>query len=159
MVYTDPFKYNNVGDAKAQLLRCIAFTSKLRAGDIITNGQYMNYQTFSNLQFRPLLKKIFPSIHIDLRETSGEKIPIVSVGITCLVLMFRKKSPTLISNLRDVTSWLLQEKERFPSIEVLVHNKDGDLVHLHKLLGELQFHFCVIISSQLQKLLMLTCWI
>ena len=35
---------------------------------------------------------------------------------------------------------------------------DGDLVHLHKLLGELQFHFCVNISSQLQKAYVLTCW-
>ena len=52
----------------------------------------MNYQTFSNLQFRLLLKKFFHSIHIDLRDTSGEKISFVSVGITQLVLMFRKVS-------------------------------------------------------------------
>ena len=52
----------------------------------------MNYQTFSNLQFRPLLKNSFHSIHIDLRDTNGEKIPFVSVGITRLVLMFRKAS-------------------------------------------------------------------
>ena len=52
----------------------------------------MNYQTFSNLQFRPLLKNSFHSIHIDLRDTSGEMIPFVSVGITRLVLMFRKAS-------------------------------------------------------------------
>ena len=52
----------------------------------------MNYQTFSNLQFRPLLKNSFHSIHIDLSDTSGEKIPFVSVGITRLVLMFRKVS-------------------------------------------------------------------
>ena len=52
----------------------------------------MNYQTFSNLQFRPLLKNSFHSIHIDLRDVSGEKIPFVSVGITRLVLMFRKVS-------------------------------------------------------------------
>ena len=58
----------------------------------MTTGQYMNYQTFSNLQFRPLLKKSFHSIHIDRRDTSSEKIPFVSVGITRLVLMFRKVS-------------------------------------------------------------------
>ena len=52
----------------------------------------MNYQTFSNLQFRPLPKNSFHSIHIDLRDTSGEKIPFVSVGITRLVLIFRKAS-------------------------------------------------------------------
>ena len=52
----------------------------------------MNYQTFSNLQFRPLLKNSFHSFHIDLRDTSGDKTPFVSVGITRLVLMFRKAS-------------------------------------------------------------------
>ena len=92
MIYTDLIEYNIVGDTKAPLLRCFPFISKLKAGDIITTGQYMNYQTFSNLQFRPLLKNSFHSIHIDLRDTSGEKTPFVSVGITGLVLMFRKAS-------------------------------------------------------------------
>ena len=92
MIYTDIVEYNIVGDTKARLLRCFPFISKLKSGDIITTGQYMNYQTFSNLQFRRLLKNSFHSIHIGLRDTSGEKIPFVSVGITRLVLMFRKVS-------------------------------------------------------------------
>ena len=92
MIYTDLIEYNIVGDTKALLLRCFPFTSKLKSGDIITTVQYMNYQTFCHLQFRPLLKISFHKIHIDLRDTSGEKIPIVSVGITRLVLMFRKTS-------------------------------------------------------------------
>ena len=89
MIYTDLIEYNIVGDTKAPLLRCFLFISKLKSGDIITTGQYMNYQTFSNLQFRPLLKNSFHSIHNDLRDKSGEKIPFVSVGINRLVLMFR----------------------------------------------------------------------
>ena len=88
--YSDIVEYNIVGDTKAPLLRCFIYISKLKGGDIITTGQYMNYQTFSNLQSRPLLKNSFYSIHIDLRDPSGEKIPFVSVGITQLVLMFRK---------------------------------------------------------------------
>ena len=92
MIYTDLIEYNLVGDTKAPLLRCFPFISKLKSGDIITTGQYMNYQTFSNLQFRPLLKNSFHGIHIDLRDTSGEKTPFVSVGITRLVLMIRKAS-------------------------------------------------------------------
>ena len=92
IIYSDLVEYSIVGDTKAPLLRCFPFISKLKGGDIITTGQYMNYQTFSNLQFRPLLKNSFHSIHIDLRDTSGEKIPFVSVGITHLVLMFRKAS-------------------------------------------------------------------
>ena len=89
-IYTNLIEYNIVGDTKAPLLCCFPFISKLKSGDNITTGQYMNYQTFSNLQFRQLLKNSFHSIHIDLRDTSGEKVPFVSVGITRLVLMFRK---------------------------------------------------------------------
>ena len=92
MTYSDLVEYNIVGDTKAPLLRFFPFISKLKGGDIITTGQYMNYQTFRNLQFRPLLKNSFHSIYIDLRDPSGEKIPFVSVGITRLVLMFRKVS-------------------------------------------------------------------
>ena len=92
MLYSDLVEYNIFGDTKAPLLRCLPFISKLKGGDNITTGQYMNYQTFSNQQFRPLLKMSFHSIHIDLRDTSGKKIPFVSVGITRLVLMLRKVS-------------------------------------------------------------------
>ena len=90
MIYTDIVEYNIVGNTKAPSLRCFPFISKLKSGDKITTGQYMNYQTYSNLQFRQLPKNTFHSIHIDLRDTSGEKIPFVSVGKTRLVLMFRK---------------------------------------------------------------------
>ena len=92
MIYTDLIEYNIVGETKVPLLHCFPFISKLKSGDIITTGQYMNYQTFSKLQLRPLLKNSFHSIHIDLRDTSGEKIPFVSLGITRLVLMFRNAS-------------------------------------------------------------------
>ena len=92
MICSDLVEYNIVGGTKTPLLRCFLFISKLKGGDIITTGQYMNYQTFGNLQFRPLLKNFFHSIHIDLRDTSGEKLPFVSVGITRLVLMFGKVS-------------------------------------------------------------------
>ena len=92
MIHTDLIEYNIIGDTKTPLLCCFGFISKLKAVDNITTGQYMNYQIFSNLQFRPLLKNSFHSNHIDLRDTSGEKTPFVSVGITRLVLMFRKAS-------------------------------------------------------------------
>ena len=92
MIYTDLIEYDIGGDTKAPLLRCSPSISKLKAGDNITTRQYMNYQTFSNLQFGPLLKKFFHSIHIVLRDTSGEKIPFVFVGITRLGLIFRKAS-------------------------------------------------------------------
>ena len=59
MIYTDLIEYNIIGDTKTPMLRCFLFISKLKSGDILTTGQYMNYQTFSNLQFRPLLKNFF----------------------------------------------------------------------------------------------------
>ena len=68
MIYSDLVEYSIVGDTKAPLLRCFPFISKLKGGDIITTGQYMNYQTFSNLQFRPLLKNSFHSTHLSERH-------------------------------------------------------------------------------------------
>ena len=56
MIFSDLVEYSIFGDTKAPLLRCFPFISKLKGVDIITTGQYMNYQIFSNLQFRPLLK-------------------------------------------------------------------------------------------------------
>ena len=91
MIYSNLVENNIVGDTKTPLLRCFPFISKLQGGDIITTGEYMNYQTISKLQFRPLLRTTFYSIHIDLRDTSSERVPFVSVGITRLVLMFRKE--------------------------------------------------------------------
>ena len=52
----------------------------------------MNYQTFSILEFRRLLKNSFHSIHIDLRDKPSEKVLFVSVGLTQPVPMFRKAS-------------------------------------------------------------------
>ena len=91
IIYSDLEEYNIVVDAKAPLLRCFFFISNLKGADIII-GQYMNYQTFGNLQFRPLLKNSIHSIKIDLRNTTGEKIYFVSVGINRVLLMFRKSS-------------------------------------------------------------------
>ena len=90
MIYSDIIEYNIVGDTKTPLLRCIPFISKVKSGDIISTGQYMNYKSFTNLQFKKLLKNSFHSIKIELRDSTGEKIPFVSVGITRVVLLFRK---------------------------------------------------------------------
>ena len=91
-IFSDLIEYNIVGDTKSSVLRCFLFISELKSGDKITTGQYMNYQKFSKLQLRPLLKSSFHSVHIDLRDTTGGKTPFVSVGITRLLLMFRKAS-------------------------------------------------------------------
>ena len=92
VINTDLIEYNIVGDAKVQLLHCFPSIPKLKAGDIITIGQYMNYRSFGNLQFRPVLKSSYDNISIDLRGTSDEKIPIVSLGMTRLVIMLKEAS-------------------------------------------------------------------
>ena len=90
--YANLIEYIIVGNTKAPLLRCFLIGSKLKVGGIITTGQYMNYHIFSKLPFKPLLKNSVHRIHIGSRDTSGKKIPVVSVGITRLVLMFGKAS-------------------------------------------------------------------
>ena len=50
------------------LLHSFVFISKLKAGDPLTTREYMNYQTFSNLQLKLLLKNSFHSIHIQPRD-------------------------------------------------------------------------------------------
>ena len=90
MIYKDLIEYNILSDLNVPLLRCVFFVSKLKDGDIIITGQNLNYQTFSNLQLRPLLKTYFHSFNNDLRDTSCEKISFVYVATTRLVIMFRR---------------------------------------------------------------------
>ena len=92
MIYNDIVEYTIVGGTKAALIHWFPFISQLKSGEIKTTGQNMNHQAFSNLQFRQLLKNSFHSIHIDLRDTSGDKIPFVSVGIIGFVHMLKKVS-------------------------------------------------------------------
>ena len=109
MIYSDLVEYNIDRDTKDPLLRCFPSISKLKGGDIITTGQYMNYQTFSNLKFRPLLKSSLHGIHINLRDTSGEKYPLylsVSLGLFWCF----ERCPAFIFNTYDTTRWLHQDK-------------------------------------------------
>ena len=52
----------------------------------------MNYQIFTFLQFKKMLKNSFNGIKIELRDSTGEKIIFVSVEITRVVLLFHKIS-------------------------------------------------------------------
>ena len=88
-MYTVLIEYNSASDTKAPLLRFTPFNSKLKPEDVITTGQYMNYQTFRNSKFRLHLKNSFHSSHIDLKDTSDEFF-FVFIGITRHVLMFRE---------------------------------------------------------------------
>ena len=109
MIYSNLVEYSNVGDTKAPLLRCFPFISKLKGGNIITTGQYMNYQTFSNLQFRPLLKKSFTVFTLTWETRAMKKYALYLLA-SLVLLWCSEKPPTFNSNLKDVTRWLLQEK-------------------------------------------------
>ena len=50
MIDSDIIEFNIVGDSdrKTLLLRCFPFVSKLKSGDKISTGQYINYQSFTD---------------------------------------------------------------------------------------------------------------
>ena len=73
-------------------MRCIPLISKVKNGDIIPTGQYLNYQSFTNLK---LLKNFFHTKKIEVRDTTGEKTPFVFIGNTRVVLLFRKIADNL----------------------------------------------------------------
>ena len=157
MIYTSLIEYNIVGDTKALLLRCFLFISKLKSRDFITTGQYINYQTFSNLQFRPLLKNLFHSIHIEFGDPSGATYPF---GLWKLLDLFwyLEKLALFIFNEKHVTRWLLQDKKKFHTIEVLIDNLEEDSMHLREWTEDQQFHFYVIIASRLENKWVLIWW-
>ena len=72
MICTDHTEYNIFGDTSSPIMRCFLFILKLKAENVITIGQYMKYQTISNLQFNPLLKNSFHNFQNDLRDASCE---------------------------------------------------------------------------------------
>ena len=137
MIYSEIIEYNIVGDTKTPLLRCIPFISKVKSGNISSTGQYMNYQPFTNLQFKKLLKNSFHSIKIELRDSTGEKIPFVSVGITQVVLLFRKISNNHFC-FKLHTKMLLKSQLISLFFEDMQDSVEEVLELLHKLLGELQ---------------------
>ena len=95
MTYSDVTEYNVVGDTKTPLLRYIhKWRYEVKSGDIISTGQYLNYHSFSNLQFKKLSKHTFHSFKIELKDSTGEKLPFLSLGNTGVVLLFGKISNT-----------------------------------------------------------------
>ena len=89
MIYTDLIEHSIIGNAKAPILRCFPMISRLRDGHL-TLTQFMNYQTFENIQFRKVMKNSFHSIKVDLRHSTGELIPFGGIGLTRLTLLFRQ---------------------------------------------------------------------
>ena len=109
MINTDLIEYKIVGDTKIPLLPCFPFFSKLQAVDMITSGQYMNYQTFGNLQFRPLLKFFFIVFTLTSETRAVKNYPLY-LSASLILFWCSEKRPTIIFYLKDVTRWLLQDK-------------------------------------------------
>ena len=58
-IYTNLIECNFVRVRKAPVLSCFVFLLGLKAGGIKSTRLYWNYETFSHLKFRPLLKSFF----------------------------------------------------------------------------------------------------
>ena len=57
MISSDIKEYNKVGDTKTPSLHSIPFNFKVKNGDIMSTGQYMNHQSFT---ISKTVEKIFP---------------------------------------------------------------------------------------------------
>ena len=110
----------------------------------------MNYQSFIKSQFKKLLKNSFHSINIELRDSTGEKIPFVSVGITRMVLLFRKISKNLFC-FKLHTKWLLKSQQISVFVEDMQGNVEEVFELLDKLMGELQSPLLKNLKSQVRK--------
>ena len=108
-IYTNLIEYNNFCDTKAPLLRCFPLVPKLDAGDSITTGQYMKHQTFSNTQFRPLLKYVFVLFPFSWETRVMKKHHFLSLGTTRLVFMFKRASINQFQRKRSFTMVVLMQ--------------------------------------------------
>ncbi len=89
MIYSDIVEYGTVGDVKAQLLRSIPITHRMKGDSLQTTLDYAS-RYFNDLQYKKLLRNNFHSIQIEIRDVSGEYVSFASLGIVKLTLHFRK---------------------------------------------------------------------
>ena len=90
MDYTDIVEYSVIRDTIVPILRSFPFEQRL-SHDRISITKTLNNALFDNLQYWRLLKNSIHSMMIELRSQTGELIPFVSVGVTRLTLIFRKR--------------------------------------------------------------------
>ena len=103
MIYSDLVEYNLVVDTKASLLRCLPFISKLKGGDIITTGQYMNYQTVTySLDF---CSKILFIVYTLIWETHLVIKYLSYLSVSLALFWCLESCPIFISNTYDTTRW------------------------------------------------------
>ena len=87
-LYCDLVQNEILGDSQTALLRAIPLSNFLSEH---RGQQYLNYQTFTNLQWRRIVKSSIESITISLRSESGQLLPFLSRGRTNITLQFRQR--------------------------------------------------------------------
>ena len=88
-VYCDLIQDQILGNKLTSLLRTIALpnnSTQKTQNAIICNG---NLQSFSNLQWKNVVKSSFQSINITIRDETGQLMPFLSIGRNWLTLKFQ----------------------------------------------------------------------
>ena len=128
---------------------CVHFRSKKKSDNIyrIVHEIFFLLQIYNLKNYQ---KALSFCIKIELRDTRGEPIPFMSVGITPVVLFFRNISD---SNYRFIfhVKWLLKSWLFLPFFMDMQDSVEGVLVLLHKFLGELESPLLKTRWSQQQK--------
>ena len=87
-IYLDVIKLQTLGDTKAPVLRVINCDNKLKISD--TKESTHSHKSFSNLQYKKLLKNNIGSIHVEIRSETGKRLPFIGTGKVFLALNFKK---------------------------------------------------------------------
>ena len=88
-VYCDLIQDEILGNTFTSLLRTVALIANTEDEEN-RKGSIISYRSFSNLQWKTVVKSSFQSISITLRDETGQLMPFLSVGRTCLTLKFRQ---------------------------------------------------------------------
>ena len=91
MMHTDMIEQSFAINTETFFLRCLSSIPKRKSGDLITSGQYLNYQAFTYFYGTPLLENSFHGIRVHSGDPSRGKVLFVTVGFTGLVLMFLRR--------------------------------------------------------------------
>ena len=115
----------------------------------------MNYHTFSNLQFKPLVEILFRVTTSTLGTQELNKY-FLYMSASLDLFWCLEKLQTFISNHVFSKSWLFQNKCGFSSLQKCW----GRLGNIFGALWQQQskIQFCLIRSVQLQNVSAMTCW-
>ena len=101
-VFCDLIQSEVLGDSLTSLLRTIVldgFGGCVHSGSTNStshSASVVQYRAFSKLQWKNVVKSSIQSIAISLMDETGNLMPFLSIGRTCLTLKFRfLQSPVL----------------------------------------------------------------